>query len=711
VRSVTAGLARKAMREDRRHGTRTLVVATALASAALVVLAHVLLAVGAAPGRWGDVSPSRSLDRSQFSWDQILSTHDERTVVALVVHAQAPDEAPVPPGVTRFPHAGEAFVSPALRAAIRADPTLAGRVPGEIVGTIGDDGLVAPDELRVIAAVSDPGGLYGGWSWGTRDIEAVGLVPGGETALVLALLWGLPAVVALAACGHAYAGRLRRRLARLRVLGASRGDLLEYVRSYVVRSCAPAAGVGVLAGTCAVALLSRTGVVGIAFFSPGLVVSGLVAAAVLGLALLGVGAAGAVAARPLLADAYRAVRGADRSRGRLAPLLAAVGGSVLLGIAATRWAVADQHAPGPVVSLVFLAAAAMLVVGTALSAGHLARWWVARRDRDGVEAQLVWRQLAYEPVPLAIATFAMTVVAIVLAITVAVLQLVLVPQAEGRGWWTVTIAGATQPDLPAVLEAVGDGATLVAEDRSSATMWATCAVIAAGFGPTVAQDRPCQDGRSYRADDLVTQAGERLAPFVGEPSIIRTDDPRTAPASVPQGANIYLAVRPDDLDAMQSAVLAAAPTAAFTPVAGDAGAAALAPSLERLTTRAASVGAVLGVVAVLVSIAASPIAAAGENRLRRIGATRRTVRRLRGRRAATTTAVGGVLGSVVALVVELGYLALGSRYVPDITTGAVLVGLVALATLIAAFSGRATVPGDRAGRGSPRRGTVSWRRG
>src|SRR6187401_279044 len=58
---------------------------------------------------------------------------------------------PVPPGLPRLPHPGETFVSPALAdlLAQRPDDELGDRF-GTIVGTMGEAGLQAPNELVAV---------------------------------------------------------------------------------------------------------------------------------------------------------------------------------------------------------------------------------------------------------------------------------------------------------------------------------------------------------------------------------------------------------------------------------------------------------------------------------------------------------------------------------------------------------------------------------
>jgi hypothetical protein len=79
----------------------------------------------------------------------------------LLVEVTGPPVAP-PVGVPRTPQPGEVFVSPALADALAGEHTaeIAPRVPGNIVGTVTQAGLVGPDELYAVAGVT-PGTLHG----------------------------------------------------------------------------------------------------------------------------------------------------------------------------------------------------------------------------------------------------------------------------------------------------------------------------------------------------------------------------------------------------------------------------------------------------------------------------------------------------------------------------------------------------------------------
>ncbi|WP_448071806.1 hypothetical protein [Georgenia yuyongxinii] len=69
--------------------------------------------------------------------------------VRVVAVAGTGPGAPVPPGTSRLPDPGEAFVSPAVSSLISDHPRVAGRY-GTIVGTIQDDALQGPDHLIVV---------------------------------------------------------------------------------------------------------------------------------------------------------------------------------------------------------------------------------------------------------------------------------------------------------------------------------------------------------------------------------------------------------------------------------------------------------------------------------------------------------------------------------------------------------------------------------
>lgn len=66
-------------------------------------------------------------------------------------------DAPLPPGVGKFPAPGEMLVSPALSELLRSDAgeLLRGRLPYDTVGTIGETGLIGPGNSPTTPAPTD----------------------------------------------------------------------------------------------------------------------------------------------------------------------------------------------------------------------------------------------------------------------------------------------------------------------------------------------------------------------------------------------------------------------------------------------------------------------------------------------------------------------------------------------------------------------------
>jgi len=147
--------------------------------------------------------------------------------------------SPRPPGLAAFPGSGEVVVSPALAALIRSDPRATDRFPQRIVGTIGRDGLVAPDELRAYVGVAadDPyllsethmrvqsfGGPLSSAAGGQFSTDPEVYAASRGLALGLAVFVLVPLGVLLATCARLSAAVRDRRLAALRLLGISAGQ-------------------------------------------------------------------------------------------------------------------------------------------------------------------------------------------------------------------------------------------------------------------------------------------------------------------------------------------------------------------------------------------------------------------------------------------------------------------------------------------------------
>ncbi|MFI9205354.1 FtsX-like permease family protein [Streptomyces sp. NPDC053048] len=156
------------------------------------------------------------------------TVYRDRTVHGRLLRPEGP-RAPRPPGVAALPAPGEMVVSPALRDLLASDrgALLRERLPHHVTGTIGDRGLMGPDELlyyagddRLVVRTLPANGPRRITAFG-RDYgepqpdAAVALMAGLASAALL-----LP-VCALVATAVRFGGERRdRRLAALRLVGA-----------------------------------------------------------------------------------------------------------------------------------------------------------------------------------------------------------------------------------------------------------------------------------------------------------------------------------------------------------------------------------------------------------------------------------------------------------------------------------------------------------
>ncbi|MEG3629579.1 ABC transporter permease [Streptomyces sp. C6-003] len=140
--------------------------------------------------------------------------------------------APLPPGVDEFPGVGEMVVSPALKELLESDggKLLRERLPEEIVGTIGESGLIGPAELSFYRGADGldrqiDGGLmeridtFGNPGATAEPLDAVLLL----LILVVFVVLLMPVAVFIAAAVRFGGERRDRRLAALRLVGSDSG--------------------------------------------------------------------------------------------------------------------------------------------------------------------------------------------------------------------------------------------------------------------------------------------------------------------------------------------------------------------------------------------------------------------------------------------------------------------------------------------------------
>ncbi|WP_089099081.1 ABC transporter permease [Streptomyces hyaluromycini] len=142
-------------------------------------------------------------------------------------------KAPLPPGIDRFPAVGEMYVSPALADLLKSSGTglLHERLPGKVVGTIGDSGLIGSHELAYYAGSEHLAPLIGKASVERidhfGDTSDQGSEPLDPVLLLLVLMVFvvlLTPVAIFVATAVRFGGEQRdRRLAALRLIGCDGG--------------------------------------------------------------------------------------------------------------------------------------------------------------------------------------------------------------------------------------------------------------------------------------------------------------------------------------------------------------------------------------------------------------------------------------------------------------------------------------------------------
>ena len=178
----------------------------------------------------GDPVPS-TLPASGELWNNSVDFYQGQTVARLDVAALGAD-APVPPGISKLPAAGEYYASPALAALLRTVPAdeLGDRFPGKMIGTIGEAGLTGPGELAVYIGYTPTAlNAIGGTTW----VTSIATAPASEVFTpffryafgigVLAVLF--PMLVLISTATRLAASRREERFAALRLVGGTPADI------------------------------------------------------------------------------------------------------------------------------------------------------------------------------------------------------------------------------------------------------------------------------------------------------------------------------------------------------------------------------------------------------------------------------------------------------------------------------------------------------
>jgi MFS family permease len=178
----------------------------------------------------GNPVPS-TLPASGELWNNSVDFYQGQTLARLDVAALVAD-APVLPGISKLPAAGQYYASPALAALLSTVPAdeLGDRFPGKLIGTIGAAGLTGPGELAAYIGYTPTAlNAIGGTTW----VTSIATVPAQEVFTpffryafgigVLAVLF--PMLVLISTATRLAASRREERFAALRLVGGTPADI------------------------------------------------------------------------------------------------------------------------------------------------------------------------------------------------------------------------------------------------------------------------------------------------------------------------------------------------------------------------------------------------------------------------------------------------------------------------------------------------------
>jgi hypothetical protein len=206
-------------------------------------------------------------------WNNSVDFYQGQTISRLDVAALGPN-APVPPGITALPSAGDYYASPALAALIRSVPAdeLGARFPGTMIGTIGQAGLTGPGELSIyIGHTAAQLNAISGTGWVTSinsgPAQAV-FSPFFRIAFLIGALAVLfPMLVLISTATRLAADRREERFAALRLVGGTPGDIRTIATVEAILSAFAGAVVGTGIFLLVRSALAGAALVGTQYFS------------------------------------------------------------------------------------------------------------------------------------------------------------------------------------------------------------------------------------------------------------------------------------------------------------------------------------------------------------------------------------------------------------------------------------------------------------
>lgn len=380
----------------------------------------------------------------------------------------------LPPGLDRLPDPGQTYISPAVAAAVKQDPTVAGRVPGRVVGIIGDAGLQSPDQFFVVTGERPTDAWPTAHGWGG---EALGTqrpaIPTGPLVGLLAALVGLPALMLAWIGGRMAATARQRSLASLHLLGVDRRTLAT--AAAVDAGCAALSGsiIGTGLAVTLVALTHNTAVLGFAWFVPPTVVPPGWAAVTCAVTTLFMAWDAGRTAHLAGAHSLAAVAGAPRPL-RKWPLIGLLAVAAMVGVVVS-------HALGRTMSsgvgvLYFYVGGSIAVVCLAAGMPTLLEWRAQRMLRRD-EALLVARRLSWRRDNIAAAVVGVGLVAVTSMVGVGIIADLSAMSPARPAGDVYAVQRVPDAQLGAVLGALSDLTYLEIDQGKRSTKVLNCASL------------------------------------------------------------------------------------------------------------------------------------------------------------------------------------------------------------------------------------------
>jgi hypothetical protein len=204
---------------------------------------------------WQCTDPDPGATSGSLLWNYSLDMYQGQSIDRLDVATLAPG-APVVPGLSAMPGAGQFYASPALANLLATVPAdeLGGRYPGTLAGTIGPAGLQSRDTLAIVIGYAPdtlratPGtGYVSAIHQGPHGLSISQFYKFGFALGAVALL--VPMVVLIGTATRMAAGRREERYAAMRLVGATARQInvIASVDAVLGALLGAAVGIGVYA--------------------------------------------------------------------------------------------------------------------------------------------------------------------------------------------------------------------------------------------------------------------------------------------------------------------------------------------------------------------------------------------------------------------------------------------------------------------------------